>query len=177
MRIIGGIYRGRKLADFSEIGVRPTSDMARESLFNILRNDIPSARVLDLFCGTGAFGLEALSRGAEFVTFNDCSRKSIELLKKNLSTLKIEQAHEIKSLDGISLLKGVVKPYDVIFLDPPYGSEFVYRAVEESVKVLADDGVVILENDNPQTVQVSGARVVDNRRYGKAYFTFYKKEL
>ena len=89
MRIIGGKYRSRVLAEFQGENVRPTSDRAREALFNILSLKIYGARVLDLFAGSGALGLESLSRGAKEVLFNDLSRDSIAILKKNLTTLKI----------------------------------------------------------------------------------------
>ena len=89
MRIIGGKYRSRVLSEFAGEEVRPTSDRVKESLFNILALKLYGARVLDLFCGSGALGLESLSRGAKEVVFNDCAKSSIAILKKNLSALKI----------------------------------------------------------------------------------------
>ena len=88
MRIVGGIYKGRVLCPFEKIGVRPTSDMARESLFNILQTRILGAKFLDLFAGTGAVGIEALSRGAKEVTLNDFGKESVALIKKNLEILQ-----------------------------------------------------------------------------------------
>ena len=91
MRIIGGKYRSRVLAEFAGDDVRPTSDRTKESLFNILALKLYGARVLDLFCGSGALGLESLSRGAKEVVFNDSAKASIAILKKNLSALKIQR--------------------------------------------------------------------------------------
>ena len=90
MRIISGRHRGRKLAEFTAEGIRPTSDRAKESLFNILSTKIVGATVLDLFCGSGSIGLECVSRGADKVFFNDKSANSIAVLKKNISLLKEE---------------------------------------------------------------------------------------
>ena len=90
MRIIGGKYRSRVLADFAGQDVRPTSDRARESLFNILSMKVLGARVLDLFCGSGALGLESLSRGAKEAVFNDVAKDSLAIVRKNLETLKID---------------------------------------------------------------------------------------
>ena len=104
MRIIGGIHGGRILTEFDNIGVRPTSDMVRESLFNILRDRIEDATVLDLFCGTGAVGIEALSRGASHVTFNDNNSKSLECLNKNLISLKIIDGFSVSIRDGLAFL-------------------------------------------------------------------------
>ena len=104
MRIIGGIFRGRVLAEFDRIGVRPTSDKAREALFNIIQFKTSGALFLDLFSGTGAVGIEALSRGARGVVFNDSSRESIKLIKSNLAKLKIAECSTVSEV-----LKGGAK--------------------------------------------------------------------
>ena len=122
MRIIAGSLKGRVLLEFSKIGVRPTSDMARESLFNILQNDIYGAKFLDLFSGTGAVGIEAYSRGASEVVLNDNSRESITLIKKNLEKLGISGKIKVTSFDAISYLKTSNDKFDIIFVDPPYAS-------------------------------------------------------
>ena len=137
MRIIGGKYRSRVLAEFAGENVRPTSDRAREALFNILALKIYGARVLDLFAGSGALGIESLSRGAGEVVFNDFSKDSIAIVKKNLTTLKIPVGGaEAKVMQGdyLTLLETVRGTFDFIFLDPPYVQEYAQKALSVLIK-------------------------------------------
>lgn len=175
MRIVGGKYKSRVLSGFDGDKIRPTSDKARESLFNILQNRIYGSEFLDLFCGTGAMGIEALSRGAKSVTFNDADRNSLNLLRKNLEKLGVDEEYEIKNYDALILLERAIKKYDIIFIDPPYKTDLGERAVALSINALKDDGVVILESETPFTVKVDGLTVVDERKYGRARLTFFKK--
>ena len=115
MRVVGGIFKGRTLLSFDGDKIRPTSDKARESLFNILQFKTPDCIFLDLFCGTGAMGIEALSRGALKVDFNDLSRESVLLTKKNLEKIKAIDGYSITNLDAITFLKTTRTKYDVIF--------------------------------------------------------------
>ena len=122
MRIIAGTARGRSIVAPAGSKTRPTQDYVRESLFNIIRWDVQDARVLDLFAGSGALGLESLSRGAAEVVFNDKSKDSLAILKKNLRALKIEEGKEAKiyNLDAEAYLGYERHPFDIIFIDPPY---------------------------------------------------------
>lgn len=174
MRIIGGKYRGRKLAEFSQIGVRPTSDMAREALFNILQFRISGATVLDLFCGTGSLGIEALSRGAKKVTFNDGAKTSIDLLKKNLSMLDAVN-YDIFNSDANAFLDRTTEKYDIIYLDPPYDSDLLILTAQNCVKVLNEGGIVILEDQKPFSGTVQGLTLYDTRKYGRIHLAFLKK--
>ena len=134
MRIIGGKHRSRVLAEFAGENVRPTSDRAREALFNILALKIYGARVLDLFAGSGALGLESLSRGAREVVFNDCSKDSVAIIKKNLATLKISvngEEAKVYNADYLTCLEQVKGPFDLIFLDPPYRFDYGEKALEK----------------------------------------------
>lgn len=180
MRIIGGTYRGRVLAGFDGDAVRPTSDRAREALFNILALKTRGARVLDLFCGSGALGLEAYSRGAGEVVFNDLSKDSLAILKKNLTALKIPTGKEIKLLnyDAAACLESLNGEFDIILIDPPYKFEKGESLLEKIVKrkLLSENGVIVYEWDKPLNVQMKGLERYDERRYGKAYFTFYCKK-
>ena len=179
MRIIGGKYRGRVLSSFEGEAVRPTSDRAREALFNILAMQTRGARVLDLFCGSGALGLEAYSRGASEVVFNDLSKDSLAILKKNLNALKITTGREIKvcNYDYVACLDIQKGGFDLILIDPPYRLDCGATALEKIVKkeLLSKDGIVVYEWDKPLDVEMEGLERYDERRYGKAYFTFYKK--
>ncbi len=178
MRIIGGKYRSRVLAEFKGQDVRPTSDRAKESLFNILSLKIYGARALDLFCGSGALGLECLSRGAKEVVFNDLSKDSVGILRKNLETLKISK-DEVKILnyDYLTCLETLKGEFDLIFIDPPYKLDYGVLALEKIVKrgLLSNDGIVVYERDRAFEGTVDGLFVYDERRYGKAYLTFFRK--
>lgn len=179
MRIIGGKYRSRVLVGFDGDDVRPTSDRAREALFNILYPKCIGARVLDLFAGSGAVGLESLSRGAKEVVFNDYSKESLAILRKNLNTLKIkENGEEAKVLHGdySACLQSLKGGFDIIFLDPPYKLDVGETALAliEKNRLLNENGVVVYECDKPLVVQADGWEQTDARRYGKAYFTFFK---
>ena len=175
MRIVGGIYKGRVLCPFEKIGVRPTSDMTRESLFNILQFRIQGSRFLDLFAGTGAVGIEALSRGANEVVLNDFSKESILLIKKNLEKLGIKNGVKVTSFDAVSLLASGRETFDIIFIDPPYQSDLGKKVLDVLSNSLTDDGIAIFESDKPFVGEVHGLNLYDQRRYGKAHLTFFKK--
>ena len=180
MRIIGGKYRSRVLAEFAGKDVRPTSDRAKESLFNILALKIPGARVLDLFTGSGNLGLESLSRGAKEVVFNDISKESLAIVKRNLTALKIPvngAEAKVCNYDYATCLDVVQGTFDVIFLDPPYALDIGKTALKKIADrgLLNQDGVVVYERDVPFTGEVMGLRAYDERRYGKAYLTFFAR--
>ena len=175
MRIVSGIYRGRTLCEFKGSAVRPTSDMVRESLFNILQGKVTGKTFLDLFCGTGAVGIEALSRGAKQVVFNDLSRDSIALTKKNLEKIGATD-YQISQSDGLGYLQSTQSKFDFVFIDPPYATDLGVRAVELASRVLNDGGLIIYENQTPFDGQVLGLTVTDRRRYGRAHLTFFSKE-
>lgn len=178
MRIIGGKYKSRVLAEFAGQDVRPTSDRAKESLFNILALKIYGARVLDLFSGSGALGLESLSRGASEVVFNDFSKESLAILKKNLSALKITVGEEAKvyNFDYTACLDGVKGAFDLIFLDPPYRFDYGQKALEKIAQkgLLSKKGIAVLERDRPFDGNIDGLEQYDERRYGKTYVTFFR---
>ena len=179
MRIIGGLYKSRALAEFPGEDVRPTSDRAREALFNILAMQTRGARVLDLFSGSGAVGIEALSRGASYVAFNDYSKASLAILKKNLATLKIPVGENVAvtNYDYTLCLDSVKIPFDIIFIDPPYRMDYGATALKKIAErgLLSEKGVAVYERDCPFAGEVDGLEKYDERRYGKAYFTFFRK--
>ena len=178
MRIIGGKYKSRVLASFDGEAVRPTADRVKESLFNILSLRFYGARVLDLFSGSGALGLESLSRGAAEVVFNDQAKDSVALLRKNMRTLKIEEGKEAKvyNLDAEAYLDFARQPFDVIFIDPPYALDVGVRAVEKIAKkgLLAENGVLVFERDKPFEGDVDGLEKYDERKYGKTVLTIFR---
>lgn len=178
MRIIGGKYRSRVLAEFSGDDVRPTSDRAKESLFNILSTKIVGARVLDLFSGSGALGLESLSRGASQAVFNDVSKESIAILKKNITALKIGGEAVISQYDFSVCLDMQKQPFDVIFIDPPYRFDYGKAALDKIAKndLLTPNGIAVYERDRPFDGEVDGLQKYDERKYGKAYLTFFSRK-
>jgi 16S rRNA (guanine966-N2)-methyltransferase len=180
MRIISGKHRGRKIEFPREAGniIRPTSDFAREAIFNILAHGkhglnghtFEGKRVLDAFCGTGAFGLEALSRGAAHVTFIDQAREAILTARHNIARIHEEEHADFIQANATQLNKAK-KPYDLIFLDPPYYG----KLLEPALKTLheggwiAPDGIIVIEHDEKETVTIPPAFIaVDSRRYGRA---------
>ena len=175
MRIVGGKYKGRVLAEIKNEKVRPTSDMARESIFNILQNEIYGVNFLDLFCGTGAMGIEALSRGAARVTFNDASRESVALLKKNLEKLKVDDEYKVCNYDALTLLKNG-GDYDIIYIDPPYKTDLGVSALRLCSGALSDGGIAIFEDEKPFDGTVDGLILYDRRKYGRVHLTFFRKE-
>lgn len=175
MRIIGGKYRGKVLAAFKGNDIRPTADRVKESLFNILAPEISGANVLDLFCGSGSVGLEAISRGADYVVFNDISKDSLAVLKKNCAALRVEP--RICNLDYRELLRSIDVTFDVIYIDPPYKSGFGKDALERIAarNLLNTGGVAVLESDRPFEGDV-GLVKYDERKYGVAYLTFFSPD-
>lgn len=186
MRIIAGKFRGRKLKSPPSLHTRPTSDRLRETLFNILAPRIGGARVLDLCAGTGAVGIEALSRGAIHVTFVDQSRKMCALIEENVNALNIEEREiEIVTSEAFDFLRKFVKkardPFDVIFFDPPYAADYeivLDYVGEHAAELLSTGGVAIVEHDKKKELR---AEVGQLKRYrlvkqGDSSLSFYRTE-
>lgn len=178
MRIVAGRYRGLKLA---EIGagdlaaqLRPTTDRVRENLFNMLghRVDWPGLRVLDLFAGTGALGIEALSRGAETAHFVENGRVALGLLRQNLKKARVEAG--ISAVDATTLPRCAGDPYDLILMDPPYGTGLGARALASAQAGgwIAPDALVVWEETSPQ--MAAGFQTLESRKYGKSVVSFLR---
>ena len=176
MRIIAGKYRGRVLAGFKGKDIRPRADRVKESLFNILAPEIHGANLLDLFCGSGSVGLEALSRGADYVVFNDASRESLAVLQKNLDLLRVKA--KVYNMDFRALLESIDITFDIIFLDPPYKSDAGEQALEIIARrgLLNTGGVAVLESDRPFEGSAHGLVRYDERKYGITYLTFFSPD-
>lgn len=185
MRIIAGKHKGRRIELPKEAGgiIRPTSDFAREAIFNILTHGkaglnghtFDGKAVLDVFCGTGALGLEALSRGASHVTFIDNAREAINTAKYNAGRIR-ETAADFILTDATRLGKSRHR-YDLVFLDPPYFSNLVAPALKtlEAGGWLAEDAVIVVEHDAKEDIKLPpGFEVIDSRRYGRAVIELIK---
>lgn len=182
MRIIAGQYRGTALASVGKgdkgAHLRPTTDRVRESLFNVLthHNVIGGARVLDLFAGTGALGLEALSRGSDHVCFVDDGRVAQGLIRQNIAKLRVAAQTALVRGDALRLPAHKGAPFDLIFLDPPYGKDLGAKAlaVAEAGGWLAPDAFVVWEEAQPMLAP-QGFTPVDQRRYGDTHVTLVSK--
>ncbi|MBM3819744.1 MAG: 16S rRNA (guanine(966)-N(2))-methyltransferase RsmD [Acidimicrobiia bacterium] len=146
MRVIAGQFKGRRLKTPSWEGVRPTSDTLRETLFNILAPRVAGARVLDGYAGTGAIGIEALSRGAAHVTFVERDARAVSLIQSNLAACGVEQGYTIHRGDVASVLRRLPPDatFDLVLLDPPY-QDAVTPALEAAADRLGEDGMIVLE--------------------------------
>ena len=146
MRVISGSARGRKLKEPAGLDIRPTSDMVKESVFNIIQFDIEGRRVLDLFAGTGQFGIEALSRGAGSVVFVDSDPESVKLIRENVKLCGFSDSSTIYCRDAIRYIKGDEK-YDLVFIDPPYFTPLAALAVGKIIEFdkLYTNGIIICE--------------------------------
>lgn len=179
MRIIAGTHRGTALADVGKgdanAHLRPTTDRVRESLFNVLQggrfgDPIRDARVLDLFAGTGALGLEALSRGAAHVTFVDNGRAAQKLIKDNIIKLRRQSDTTLISSDAAHLQNG--SPCDLIFLDPPYGQNLGQTALKTAIsKGWVAPGALIAWEESQTQIAPAGFEQLDQRRYGDTWIT------
>lgn len=186
MRIIAGKWRGTALAAVGKGDaanhLRPTTDRVRESLFNVLQGGkfgapIANARVLDLFAGTGALGLEALSRGATQAAFVDDGRVAGRLLRDNVKRLNAHACADVIQGDATKLRANPSDPYDLVFLDPPYGQNLGARAIAaaEAHQWLAQDVLIVWEEASPQLAP-EGFTVRDARKYGDTHVTFLGRD-
>jgi 16S rRNA (guanine(966)-N(2))-methyltransferase RsmD len=147
VRIIAGRLKGRRLKAPTWDGLRPTSDKLRETLFNILAPRLEDARVLDGYAGTGAVGIEALSRGAAHVTFIERDRRAVALIEANLAACQVVQGYTIECGDLVAVLprRSADGPFDLILLDPPYDITNLSAALDGAARRLAADGLIVLE--------------------------------
>jgi 16S rRNA (guanine(966)-N(2))-methyltransferase RsmD len=158
MRIIAGEFRGRLLESVRDLSVRPTTDRAKQTIFDILTNrlDFEGFEVLDLFAGSGSLGLEALSRGAKSVTFIDKARKALEVLEKNVASLGCKERCSVYQADVFWYLKNIHRTYDLIFTDPPYKLEnigILPNSIYDS-GVLRDGTYVVMEHSRESAIEL-----------------------
>jgi len=184
MRIIAGEARGKRLISLEGQDTRPTLDRIKESLFNIIQFDIEDAKVLDLFSGSGSLGIECLSRGAKHCVFCDNSYEAIKVITQNIKETKYEDKSLILNKDYMLALKKLYKEeykFDIIFLDPPYSTDFDIKALDEIIEynLLQDDGIIIIETDNKkkenEISKNKKIKIHDVRQYGRVLLIFVRK--
>lgn len=179
MRIIAGSLRGRRLNTPPNLPVRPTTDMARESLFNILNNyvDYEECSVMDLFAGTGAVSLEFVSRGACDVTSIDINAQCTDFIKQCARLFSVDNLHVVRA-DAFDMLKRLTRRFDIVFADPPYaldGLDTLPDLVFDS-NALADDGIFVLEHPRGYSFE-EHPHFWQHRSYGKVNFTFFANKF
>lgn len=187
MRIIGGIHRSKILATPKGKQTRPTSGQLRESLFNICQGSIEGARFLDLFAGSGAMGIEALSRGARFATFIEKDKEALDCIRKNLKAMNLEDCAIVLGIDifqGMKYLARHQQQFDIIYSDPPYLDKdgLIYDYNREILQfidangLLASNGILFLENSvDDKTVfkDLKVLRLKNSRTFGKSILKQY----
>ena len=184
MRVISGASRGKKLISIEGNNTRPTLDRVKEALFNIIQSNIKDAVVLDLFAGTGSLGIEALSRGAKKAFFCDNSKEAINVINKNVEGTKNQNKAVIINKDYNELLIELAnkkQKFDLIFLDPPYKTDYVITALQKIImsNLLSDNGIIIIETNDPrkeeEILKIENVKVYDKRKYGSVWLIFIRK--
>ena len=183
MRIIGGIYRGKKILLPKDMSTRPLKDLTKESIFNIIEHsnkfsiNLNNSDVLDLFSGTGSFGIECLSRGAKHVFFVEYYKEILPILKKNLNNLKLSDSYKIVEKNIFSNLNfnTFKKKFDIIFLDPPYKENDLTKLIQTLVneKFLKNNGILIIHrHKNHKDVFTKNIKIIEEKKYGISKIIF-----
>ena len=184
MRVISGKSRGKKLVSLDGDNTRPTLDRVKEALFNIIQFEVKDAVVLDLFAGTGALGIEALSRGAKEAVFCDKVPDAIKVIKQNIiNTNNLDKATIINKeyqevLDNLSKQN---KKFDIVFLDPPYKTNLAIESLQKIIMsdLLTEDGTIIIETDDinkeREILKIEKVEIFDKRKYGSVWLIFIRK--
>ena len=179
MRVITGKARGVQLKTPEGLQTRPTTDRVKEALFSIINFDIPGAKVLDLFGGTGQLGIEALSRGAQSAVFVDAREDACKLIKENLKRTKLEQSGRVVRSDYMDYLSRCREQYTIIFLDPPYAEVFLENALKRitEIDILQSDGIIVTERPLGKALpwEYDGYIRSKDYKYGKTLLTIYRK--
>lgn len=183
MRITGGIIRGRRLANVKGVTIRPTSDIVRGSIFDILGQTLTDLRVLDLFAGTGSLGIESLSRGAKNAVFVDNSYRALAIIKNNLIMCGYEGLSMIiraKLPNGLPHIQDLgCGQFDVVFIDPPYGKGYIMPTIHKllDIKLLAKDSRIVVESsknaNDPFPIDLYNLQLKLTKSYGSTVIGFY----
>ena len=179
MRVITGTARGRRLAELPGLDTRPTTDRVKEGLFSAIQFDIEGRRVLDLFAGTGQLGIECLSRGAAFCDFVDSAPAALNTVRRNLKTCGFEDRAACHGKDFSAFLSRTRERYAVVFLDPPYASGNLERALEHiaAIDIVVENGIIVCESPADHQLPDLPAPYEKGREYrcGKIKFTLYRR--
>ena len=185
MRIIAGIFRGKKINQPKDNRTRPLKDLVKESIFNIIHHSnkisvkIENSLILDLFSGVGSFGLECLSRGAKFVTFVENYKEVLVILNKNLKNLKLINNYEILEKDILNNLdlNSLNKKFDIIFLDPPYKEKNIFEIINKIIdqNILNKNGLIVIHRHKNEIDKFpEKLKIIEEKKYGIAKIIFAK---
>lgn len=177
MRVITGSARGRKLVAPPGLDTRPTTDLVKEAVFSMIQFELEGARVLDLFAGSGQMGIEALSRGAASCTFVDTSPKSHQALLANLKATGFQDIARVVTADAAGWLRSAKGPFDIAFLDPPYGSGHLVHLLPLLADQMSESGVILCEHESGEALLERAGLFEKYRtyRYGKSKITQYRR--
>ena len=183
MRVIAGTFRGKKILEPKDTQTRPLKDLTKESIFNILIHsnkfniNLKSANILDLFSGVGSFGIECLSRGANYVIFAEKYNGVLPILKKNLLNLKSIQNYEIleKDIYNINFFESLYKKFDIIFMDPPFKDKNLNLLLDNinNQKILNKDGILVIHRHKDEKDLIpNNLKIVEEKKYGLSKIIF-----
>lgn len=175
MRVITGIAKGKRLETLEGLDIRPTTDRVKEAIFSSIQFELFDAEILDLFAGTGQLGIEALSRGAKAAVFVDNSRKSLEVVKKNLEATNFTPKSTVINMNGIDFASTTDKKFDFIFLDPPYNKGILLEILPILSNKLTSEGKIICEYEKNLDLpeKISNLRLKKTQKYGKIKISMY----
>lgn len=182
MRVIGGSLKGKKLFSAKGLILRPTSDRVKESIFDILQDQFQGRNVLDLFAGTGALGIEALSRGARKAIFVEGSKRSLDALRRNIEECRLNEHSEVLGREvqvAIKILEARGESFGLIFLDPPYGRGFARIVLEvlSGSSIVTPDTLVVAEHSLSEGIDsIPPLKRIDLRKYGTTLVSFFRPE-
>ena len=180
MRVITGTARGVQLKTPEGLQTRPTTDRVKEALFSIIQFEIPCARVLDLFGGTGQLGIEALSRGAKSAVFVDESEKACNLIRENLKRTKLSEKGKVVRGDYLQYLQNCRETFDFVFLDPPYAEVFLENALNKltEIDILQSGGIIVAERPVGKELpwNYEGFTRSKDYKYGNTILTLFRKD-
>lgn len=181
MRVVSGNLRGMKLNTIEGDSTRPTRDMVKEALFSILQNDVPNAVFLDLFAGSGAIGIEALSRGAKEAIFIDLNPKCVAVIKENVQKGRLTDCSRIYSTDYKTALKKLSgEKIDIIYIDPPYHQNMGIDAIKKvsEYDILAEEGLIVIETDTDEEVPdvIGRYEKFNYKRYGRNILSMFRRK-
>ena len=178
LRIISGMRKGLKLKSPDGMNTRPTTDRVKESVFNLLQFCIPCNSVLDLFAGSGALGIEALSRYCAHAVFVDHNKQSVTLIQDNLASARFQGNATVVCNDSLAFLRGCTESFDLIFLDPPYNANLLKPVLDEIAdrSLLSEDGVIVIESEeNGESFEHPFFSVRRSAKYGKTVITLLQR--
>ena len=177
MKVISGKYKGRNIEGFTIDGTRPTMDRVKESLFAMIQSYLNESNILDLFSGSGNLAIEALSEGAKSAVLVDSNFKAIKVINNNIKTIGIDNA-KVLNMDYKKAIEIIDEKFDIIFLDPPYKTNYIEESIKLITKynILSDEGIIVCESDDlDKIIYDNNYKCIKDKKYGDKYIVILKK--